>query len=353
MPMDNLLVSVIIPTFNRASRCRKAVESALGQTHWNLEIIVVDDGSNDNTQQIIKGIDPRVRYIRQENAGVSAARNTGLDAARGDFIALLDSDDTWLPWKVEAQLHVLKRFPEAGMVWTDMIAQNENGEELFPSYLTRMYSAYEYFDRERHFREKLEVGEVWGKCPVEWRNSFCYNGYIFPWMFMGNLVHTSTVLLRRERRDAVGYFDESLIKSGEDYDFHLRTCKVGDVAYLDLSSIRYTIGADDQLTAPRYQVWIARNNLKTVKRVLEETHKYINLPASLIEYRMAESYFWVGINEFFEDRKNARRHLAKSLSWRRFQPIVILYYVASFLPHPIVRFIRYIKNIFSNILMPS
>lgn len=342
--MGNPLVSVVIPTFNRAKLCRKAVESVLGQTHGNLDVIVVDDGSNDNTELFIKGMDPRVRYIRQENAGVSAARNTGMDSARGDFIALLDSDDSWLRWKIEAQLHVLDRFPDAGMVWTDMIAQNENDEELFPSYLTRMYSAYAQFDREKHFREKLEIGEVWEECPTGWKDRFCYSGNIFPWMFLGNLVHTSTVLLRRERRNAVGGFDVSLIESGEDYNFHLRTCKAGDVAYLDLSSIRYRIGAVDQLTAPKYQVWVARNNLKTVKRVLEETPDDINLPARLIEEHMAESCSWVGVCELFEDRKSAREHLAESLSWCRFQPIVIFYYLFSLLPSPVANFIRNVKR---------
>lgn len=345
--MGNPLVSVIIPTFNRANLCRRAVNSVLGQTHTNLEVIVVDDGSTDGTEDMIKGMDSRVRYIRQDNAGVSAARNTGMAMAEGDFIALLDSDDTWLPWKIEAQLKVLEYFPDAGMVWTDMSAVDENDNELHESYLTRMYSAYTHFKRDKHFREKREIVEVWRESPQPWRHRYCYSGNIFPWMFLGNLVHTSTVLLRRERQRAVGRFDVSLLKSGEDYDFHLRTCKQGDVAYLDLSSTRYTVGAADQLTAPKYQVWIARNNLKTLKRVLEETRGDIGLPTKLVKENMASSCYWVGYCELFEDRISSRSHLSESLMWDRIQPAVFLYYLSTFIPTPLALFLRKIKQSFS------
>jgi len=99
---DGDLVSVIIPTYNRAMGCKAAVESVLSQTHGNVEVIVVDDGSRDNTREVISGMDDRVKYIYQANAGVSAARNTGLGAATEKYIAFLDSDDSWLPRKVEA-----------------------------------------------------------------------------------------------------------------------------------------------------------------------------------------------------------------------------------------------------------
>jgi glycosyltransferase involved in cell wall biosynthesis len=120
-------VSVIIPTHDRAVLCRRAVASVLAQTHGDLEVIVVDDGSRDGTREAVEGMDPRVRYIWQENAGVAAARNRGMAAARGEFIALLDSDDLFLPWKIEAQLAAMRFFPRAGMVWTDMVAVDPQG----------------------------------------------------------------------------------------------------------------------------------------------------------------------------------------------------------------------------------
>ena len=144
------LVSVVIPTFNRARLVRRAVQSALDQSYGRLEVVVVDDGSTDGTRDAIAGIDDdRLHYVRQENAGLPAARNRGIAESTGDFIALLDSDDVWLPWKVEAQLAALAAFPASGMVWTDMVAVNEAGTVLHERYLTTMYSAYRYLDREQ------------------------------------------------------------------------------------------------------------------------------------------------------------------------------------------------------------
>src|SRR5262245_26303833 len=155
--MAEALVSVVIPSYNRAYCITKSVDSALGQTHTNVEVLIVDDGSKDNTAEVVEkayGSEPRVRYLRQENQGVAAARNYGLREARGDFIALLDSDDLWLPWKLEAQLRCLAKLPEAGMVWTDMDAINPEGQIVSRRYLTTMYSAYSWFTRNELFTRR-------------------------------------------------------------------------------------------------------------------------------------------------------------------------------------------------------
>jgi glycosyltransferase involved in cell wall biosynthesis len=343
MLLSEGLVSVIVPTYNRAQLCKKTVESALRQTFHNMEVIVVDDGSTDDTEPVISGLDPRVVYIKQENQGVSAARNHGLRCARGEYIAFLDSDDIWLPWKLECQLDVLRRFPSAGMVWSDMSAVDEKGNVLFESFLKKMYSAYSHFDHDKHFKSQDTLEHIWKKCPSELKSKKCYAGYIFDWMFLGNLVHTSTVLLRRERQREVGYFDTDLVKSGEDYDFHLRTCQLGDVAYIDVSSIQYRIGASDQLTARKNIVWMARNDLKTITAILRKKNK-LSLPAALIQQRFAESHAWIGMEEYFEDRASARRHLLMSLRYQLTQKRIILLYLLSFLPYSILTFLKRMKG---------
>jgi len=106
------LVSVIIPTYNRADLLPRAIRSALTQTFKDFELIIVDDGSTDNTEALVKGFikeDDRIRYIYQKNQGESEARNTGLLNARGRYIAFLDSDDEWLPSKIEKQLNLFKK----------------------------------------------------------------------------------------------------------------------------------------------------------------------------------------------------------------------------------------------------
>jgi len=338
------LVSIIIPTYNRGGLCRKAVDSVLAQTYRNLEVIVVDDGSVDDTKDIVSNLEERVKYVWQENAGVSAARNHGLDVAQGEFIAFLDSDDSWHPWKIEAQLEAFKAFPAAGMVWTDMVAVDDSGMVKYPSYLKRMYPSYRYFNPESDFRESLAVEKVWKNCPADWRERRVYAGEIFSWMFMGNLVHTSTVLLRRSRQHQVGYFDTSLLKSGEDYDFHARTCRFGDVVYLDIPSIDYRIGAPDQLTARGYMFWMARNNLKTVEKMLAEAKDQLKLPDSMIRERLAHALEWLGLEEFYLDRADSRRHLWQCITLKPFSANAMLYLALTFAPPSLVTFLKRVKH---------
>jgi glycosyltransferase involved in cell wall biosynthesis len=125
-------VSVIIPTYNYARFLAEAVDSVLCQTFGDLEVIIVDDGSTDNTPDVVRPYlsDERIRYIRQENKGLSAARNTGIRAARGEFIALLDADDVWLPSKLEKQVHLIGESDDFGLVYCRGEFIGEKGEPL-------------------------------------------------------------------------------------------------------------------------------------------------------------------------------------------------------------------------------
>ncbi len=117
--MSAPLVSVIIPSYNRAALLCEAVNSVLQQTYQNLEVIVIDDGSTDNTTEVMAAYGDRVRYTRRPNAGVNAARNLGLKQARGEFVALLDSDDLWAPYKIELQVRLLRQFTDAGFIFSN------------------------------------------------------------------------------------------------------------------------------------------------------------------------------------------------------------------------------------------
>ena len=112
-------VSVIIPTFNRGHTIANAIQSVQEQSIKPLEIIVIDDGSTDNTGAIIKADFPEIKLYRQSNHGVSHARNRGIESASGEWIALLDSDDAWYPGKLDAQLNLLERNPETRLCHCD------------------------------------------------------------------------------------------------------------------------------------------------------------------------------------------------------------------------------------------
>jgi glycosyltransferase involved in cell wall biosynthesis len=110
--MTSPLISCIVPVFNGERYLGETLESILAQTHRPIEIIVVHDGSTDGTARVTAGYDERVRYLKQDNAGPAAARNLGLDAARGDFVAFLDADDLWHAEKLERQMACFETRPE-------------------------------------------------------------------------------------------------------------------------------------------------------------------------------------------------------------------------------------------------
>jgi GT2 family glycosyltransferase len=340
--MSKELVSVITPTFNRAYCLGRAVDSALGQTHTRVEVVVADDGSTDGTAEMVArvyGKDPRVRYVRQENRGVSAARNLALANATGDFVAFLDSDDVWKPWKLEVQLACLAKRPEAGMIWSDMEAVDAGGRVTHGRYLRTMYSAYRWFPPDRLFSESVALARVVPRPAEIVGGGTLYVGDIFSPMVMGNLVHTSTALLRRERAKKVGGFRDALEVSGEDHDYHLRTCREGPVAFVDLATIRYQCGMPDRLS--RHALHTARNFLTTVTEAIERDGGRITLPTWMLDEVRAEAHGWVGeLSAEHGDVAAARRHLGRSLAYKRWQPRTLAKLALCYLPLDLGRTLR-------------
>ena len=194
MPGKNPTVSVIIPTYNRAHLISRAIKSVLNQTYQDFEVIVVDDGSTDNTEEVIKEFqkkDERIKYVRHEkNKGGSAARNTGIKAARGAYIAFLDSDDEWLPEKLKKQMKFFKNAsPEGGVVYTGFIYKDELGGGT----------------SKQHIPKK--------------------RGWIFEDILAENCVGTtSTVIIKRKCFEKAGLFDENL-PSCQDWDMWLKLAR--------------------------------------------------------------------------------------------------------------------------------
>ncbi len=131
------MISVIIPTYNRASCIARAANSVLSQTYKDIELIIVDDGSTDETKEIIASIvDPRIKYIFQENKGACSARNTGIEAAKGEYVAFQDSDDYWYPTKLEEQLAVAEK-ENADIVICQMRRVEPNGNTMTVPNMTK------------------------------------------------------------------------------------------------------------------------------------------------------------------------------------------------------------------------
>lgn len=326
---------MIVPTYNRAYCLGDAIDSALRQTHADVEVVVIDDGSTDDTQQLIEsryGAEPRVVYHYQANRGISGARNTGLDRATGDYIALLDSDDTWSPWKLEIQLACMRAHPDIGMTWTNMSAIDPDGKVISNAFLREMYSAYEWFPTSESLftgGELLETLVPRAKEVAPGRKF--YYGDIAWQMLMGNLVHTSTVLLTRERAHAVKHFREDLRFAGEDYEFHLRTCRLGPVGYVDLAAIEYRRGRADHASAHRMH--LAQNFLTVIEPILLSETENRKPPLKMQRAVLAEAYAWVG-EELLRigDGAGARQAFGRSLLQVPAQGRVARLLLASCLP---------------------
>jgi len=203
------------------------------------------------------------------------------------------------------------------MVWTDMEAVDPDGRVFEPRYLRTMYSAWSLHSADRLFGgAAIELRAIVPRLAGEVGDARFHSGVIFSQMIMGNHVHTSTVLLRRERVKAVGYFNTGFRYSGEDYDFHLRTCHQGPVGFLDVATIRYQRGMPDRLTRPEFRVHVAGNFLATILPWIRDRRQEIRLPAPMIRSVLGEAYAWLGEAQLDAgDHKGARRNLASGLRY--------------------------------------
>jgi hypothetical protein len=344
-PGEPGLVSVLIPSYNRAYILATAIDSVLAQTYRPIEVIVVDDGSRDDTRAVVARYGDQVRYIHQSNGGLAAARNTGLAAARGEFIAFEDSDDAWLPWKLKVQVAVLQRFPQVALTWTDMTAISEQGTQIAERYLRTGYSPYGRFPEDELFPHTARVGDVCPDCAPEVADAVVRYGDIFSSMFIGNLVHPPTVLMRRDAVHRAGGLDLAFNATCEDYEFFCRVARWGQGALVDAPGMLYRIGADDQGTHPTRGLYQARGYLAAVQRRLVEDRDRLQLPASVIQQTLAEAYAWVGNEEFaVAAGLGAALFIWKSLrlNWRQGHLLKLL--PLSLLPPPLFRLVRSLKH---------
>lgn len=197
------LVSIVIPTYNRAGMVSEAIDSALGQSYNKTEVIVVDDGSTDGTEGVLKRYGDRIRVIRQKNAGCSAARNKGIEASRGEIVAFLDSDDLWLPIKIERQVAVLEKVGSSiSCCWCNTRWEKASGEKI------------DWFDW-TGLDPAFEEG-VWTNVADVVSTRF--------------ILFTQAIAIRRDVLSRIGGFDETLWVM-EDHHMALKLALIGPWGY--------------------------------------------------------------------------------------------------------------------------
>lgn len=204
-------VAVIIPTFNRSAVLPRALDSVLAQSIQPEQICVVDDGSTDDTAALIARQYPQLTYLAQDNAGVSAARNLGVSKTKARWLAFLDSDDEWLPQKLETQLQAAAQQPDTRLVHCDEI-WIRNGRRVNPMNKHRKCG-----------------GDIFGQCL-----NLC-------------AISPSAAVLRRDLFDQLGGFDPEF-PACEDYDLWLRVCARYPVTYVDTPLLKKYGGHPDQLS---------------------------------------------------------------------------------------------------------
>ena len=330
--MNSPKVSVIIPTYNRLEKCRRTVQSVLDQTFQDFEILLIDDGSVDDTATVIPKMSDKIRYIYQENQGCLVARNNGMMEARGEYIAFLDSDDTWVSWKLELQVKYLNKYKDCGLVWTDMKAVNENYDVFNDKYIRTMYGAYNYFKFDEIAENIIPVREVFPEILEEYADANAYQGNFYSWMFMGSMAHTSVVLFRKEILKRTGLYETSFKKQHGCYDFYLRIARLNKIAFIDVPTLNYMVGASDQITRPELQFLAALNTLRSIQKAFLFHKDEVFLPNNLLKTRFAKLYKWIGMSAVGKDKAAARKYFLKSLCIKVNQPRLIYYVVISFIP---------------------
>jgi glycosyltransferase involved in cell wall biosynthesis len=289
-------VSVVIPTYNRANVLGSAIRSVLNQDYQDFEIIVVDDGSTDDTEQVVTAVDkPQIKYIRhEENRGPAAARNTGIGSARGRYIAFQDSDDQWVPQKLGHQVQVIEAASgRVGAVYTGFW-RVKNGNKTY----------------EPRRREKSE-------------------GDIHKELLRGNFLGTPTILVKRECFGSAGLFDEKLFHL-EDWEAWLRISRHYEFRLIDEGLV---------------ECFETPDSLSTNLSTLIEAHEYIlgkhhEMFRTYPEIHGEERY-WIG-NLWcqFGDGVRGRQYFRKALKATPLNPKYVAAYLLSFLNAKAYRGVR-------------
>lgn len=280
--MSTPLVSVIIPAYNAEKFIAETLDSVFAQTYRPIEVIVVDDGSTDRTAEIVQNYQTsktnktnetnktHLIYMHQQNSGPSKARNTGIKAAKGEYIAFLDADDLWLPEKIESQVAMMVKYPEVGMLCGNMVDFDENGQKGTSHF-------------EKHNRSELYFGD-----PI-----FVIDP--FRKILSKNFVSTPTVIVRRSVLEQVGLFDLDF-RFSEDYLLWLRFAKATKVAY-----------QTDVMTLRRKHAFNLTNDVgmhvfvrpRVLRKIEEEHGDILRKNAIDLSPRYSHTYFMLGYYRLF------------------------------------------------------
>jgi len=325
------MISVIIPIYNRANYIIDCIDSVLQQTYKDLEIIVVDDGSTDNLKEVLSKYGDRIIYIHKENGGVSSARNEGIRRCKGEYIAWLDSDDRWMPFKLELELGILSRLPEnVAFIYSDFACScGANGKES-QSYIREYFFTMNTYKLEfgTMFRNNSNASEINTSLkPLLRYDPQVYWGDVSEKAMLGPLFLLSSELIRKSVVDEVGYFNEQY-QTGEDYEYHIRIAKKYEIAYVDVPTLMYRRYHADQLSSANMELESNRSWLRTTIELGVNDKAYYSKNKGIVDKRMAHIYYGLGLAQFKrKDFQNAVGSFSRSIKIKPSQRKVYLYLI--------------------------
>lgn len=346
-------VSVLIPTYNRRQYIADAIQSVIAQDYADLEIIVVDDGSNDDTEEVIRPFLPFIRYIRTDNQGPALARNVGMQAALGDYIAYLDSDDLYYPFKIRLQARLLDARPDIGMVYSDFSAFSDDG--FWDEFHLKKYHASAYLrggvDYDRLFSERQtldSIGHDIHEDLKKWTDRPIHVGNIYEAYLFNTVVFTNSMMFRRELLQNTG-LQQKKFGMFHDLEFALRLCRETKVAFMDIPTYKLRYHPEQISTTQKSQgelvaIKIQRDLLRVTRYHTKHNHGSHSRAARDVDRQLARLCRAVAIpllsydggtahtNKYYPRR--ARRYLAMCSAYgQREIPLMLL----SFAPHIVRR----------------
>jgi glycosyltransferase involved in cell wall biosynthesis len=312
-----MTISAVIPAYNSADFIADAIDSILKQTHPVTEIIVVDDGSVDNTEQVVQCFPDHVRYYKQVNQGPSAARNQGIKMADGEWIAFLDADDQWTPDKIEKQLATLAQYPELQLIAGDMAEIDDQNEPLTPSVLAK------------HLL--LQGFQALHGQPVPKALAALINK---------NFIPTGTVLVRRDVVLAAGLFNES-IRFGEDLELWAKIAARHAITCLpEILMLRRLHGNNATQLTGRMLADLVKV-MQSLRYAIPAELKHQGLsPDRLVANSYVDlGYWYFSVNDYGKARAALRSSLRAAINRR-----AALYLLSACLPPGLVAGIKSIKQ---------
>ena len=315
-------VSIIIPTYNTANYISEAVDSALAQTYPDSEIIVVDDGSTDGTRQLLESYGHRIRYIYQDNQGVSTARNKGVQEAQGEYMAFLDADDIWYPDKIMKEVSVAEQNLQVPLFFSDAESFNEKGL-LKSSNMPPRDALYEKGSfRYQISKTRLNDGAV-------------IQGDFYKDLLLGNFVTLSTAFIRKEYLEQAGGFNKGLSVNA-DYDLWLRISRTKPILCINHVTTRYRV-RDDSMSGKENLRNLLYQSLD-LDLLEKQLHDSQNPYQDLIKKRMLEYYKTIIWGYYhLQDFKKVRTFCLRSLKFDKFQMKLYLYLLGTFLPAGLIK----------------